>query len=94
LASIGREDRDLGGWIAEETHVLEYRHRILGLSQILDKVRRGFTFSCALIIGYVNKLVIELETRVRNLEVLVLFDNWKVPESFISPFEEFSDGGS
>mmetsp|Transcript_48152 Transcript_48152/g.154234 ORF Transcript_48152/g.154234 Transcript_48152/m.154234 type:complete len:218 (-) Transcript_48152:4164-4817(-) len=39
LAVVRRQDGDLVGWVAEQTHVHEERHAVFGLAQILIEVR-------------------------------------------------------
>lgn len=85
LARVRGQDGDAGGRVAEQTHVHEQRHGVLGLAQVLHKVRRRLALAAALVVGHVDELVVVAQPGVGREVLGRGRDDGQVAEAVVAP---------
>lgn len=72
LAPVRRDDADLARRVAQQPHVLEHRHDVLSLPEILGEVRRRLELALALKVRDVDELELVREPGVAQAVLALL----------------------
>mmetsp|Transcript_86182 Transcript_86182/g.241048 ORF Transcript_86182/g.241048 Transcript_86182/m.241048 type:complete len:334 (+) Transcript_86182:35-1036(+) len=93
LAVVRRDDRDLRRGVAQQAHVHEERDGVLGLSEVLEEVRRRLRFALAIEVLHIDELVVERKADVRFPVPSLHEDVLEISQVPVTPAVKFGDLG-